>query len=88
MRESEVSNNKLRASISVRASGPRAVSRSIGLEYNAIVSLTVWLIGKRLCWSASNKNRCCIFFGSGPAVSPRPRRTKPGGQERGSRETE
>ena len=44
--ESEASNSKLRASISVRASGPRAVSRCIGLEYNAIVSLTVWLIGK------------------------------------------
>ncbi len=43
--ESEASKSKLRASISVRASGPRAVSRCIGLEYNAMVSLTVWLIG-------------------------------------------
>jgi hypothetical protein len=46
MRESEASSNKLRASISVRASELRAVSRCIGLEYNVMVSLTVWLIGK------------------------------------------
>jgi energy-converting hydrogenase Eha subunit G len=71
MRESEASNNKLRACISVRASGPRVVSRWIGLEYNAIVSLTLWLIGMRFFWSASNKNCCCIiFFGSGPVLKP------------------
>ena len=40
---------------SVRTESGQSVDRTV--EYNAIVSLTLWL-----WWSASNKNCCCIFF--------------------------
>jgi hypothetical protein len=46
--ESEASNNKLENQFgeSLRTESGQSVSRCIGLEYNAMVSLTVWRIGK------------------------------------------